>query len=153
MRTSVARRRGQMLCRPSTQSLRHDRGDRTQAIGTSSGGRTSKTHCLADDFGRPVAIPLLKAIALPKRLLADRAYDADSLCNWLKRTRIKAVIPPSAVCRPPYPLHREAYRRRNVIERVFCKLKNQRRIATRYDRLAQNHISTLALAAIISTWI
>lgn len=109
-----------------------------QAIGTSSGGRTSKTHCLADDFSRPVAfaltpgniadltmaIPLLKAIALPKRLLADRAYDADSLRNWLKRTRIKAVIPPSAVCRTPYPLHREAYRRRNVIERVFCKLKN-----------------------------
>ncbi|MFC3704263.1 transposase [Devosia honganensis] len=127
MRTSVARRRGQMLCRPSTQSLRHDRGDWrggwTQAIGTSSGGRTSKTHCLADDFSRPVAIPLLKAIALPKRLLADRAYDADSLRNWLKRTRIKAAIPPSAVCRTPYPLHREAYRRRNVIERVFCKLK------------------------------
>jgi transposase len=48
---------------------------------------------------------------------------------------------------------RKAYRRRNVIERLFRKLKNWRRIATRYDRLAQNYLSGLALAAIFSAWI
>jgi len=99
-----------------------------------------------------MAIPLLKTTALPKRLLADRAYDADSLRNWLKHARIKAVIPSSAARRTPYPLDRKTYRRRNVIERLFCKLKNWRRIATRYDRLAQNYISALALVAIISAW-
>ena len=82
-----------------------------------------------------MAIPLLKAIAPPKRLLADKAYDADSLRNRLKRAKVKAVIPSSAARRTPYPLDRKAYRRRNVIERLFCKLKNWRRIATRYDRL------------------
>ena len=142
------------------------RGAWTQAIGTSRGGRTSKIHCLADDRGRPVAfaltpgniaditmaIPLLKTMTPPKRLLADKAYDADSLRNWLKRARIKAVIPSTAARRTPYPLDRKAYRRRNVIERMFCKLKNWRRIATRYDRLAQNYLSALALAAIISAW-
>jgi transposase len=121
---------------------------------------------LADDRGRPVAfaltpgnvaditmaIPLLKAIAPPKRLLADKAYDADSLRKWLKGAKVKAVIPSSAARRTPYPLDRKAYRRRNVIERLFCKLKNWRRIATRYDRLAQNYLSALALAAIISAW-
>jgi transposase len=53
----------------------------------------------------------------------------------------------------PYPIDRNAYRRRNVIERLFCKLKNWRRIATRYDRLAQNYIAALALAAVVIAWI
>jgi transposase len=43
-------------------------------------------------------------------------------------------------------------KRRNVIERMFCKLKNWRPIATRYDRLARNYLSSLALAAIIIAW-
>jgi transposase len=52
----------------------------------------------------------------------------------------------------PYPLDRAAYKRRNVIERMFCRLKNWRRVATRYDRLARNYLSGLALAAIIIAW-
>ena len=66
-----------------------------------------------------------------KRLLADKAYDADSLRTWLKRRKIKAVIPSTATRRTPHPYDRVAHRRRNVIERMFCKLKNWRRIATR----------------------
>jgi transposase len=52
----------------------------------------------------------------------------------------------------PYPLDRAAYKRRNVIERMFCKLNNWRRVATRYDRLARSYLSGLALAAIIIAW-
>ncbi|MGC2222181.1 MAG: transposase, partial [Methylocella sp.] len=55
--------------------------------------------------------------------------------------------------RTPYPLDSTAYKRRNLIERMFCKLKNWRRIATRYDRYAQNYLSGLALAAIMIAWI
>jgi transposase len=100
-----------------------------------------------------MAIPLLGAVAKPKRLLADKAYDADSLRRWLKQGKIRAAIPSTASRRTPYPLDRTAYKRRNVIERMFCKLKNWRRIATRYDRLARNYLSGLALAAIIIAWI
>jgi transposase len=100
-----------------------------------------------------MAVPLLGTVSTPKRLLADKAYDADSLRNWLKQRKIKAVIPSTATRRTPYPLDRKVYRRRNVIERMFCKLKNWRRIATRYDRHAQNYLSGLALAAIICEWI
>jgi transposase len=100
-----------------------------------------------------MAILLLRAVATPKRLLADKAYDADSLRKWLKQKKVKAVIPSTAARRTPYPLNAKAYKRRNVIERMFCRLKNWRRIATRYDRHAQNYLSGLALAAIISTWI
>jgi transposase len=99
-----------------------------------------------------MAVPLLGAVTTPKRLLADKAYDADSLRTWLKRRKIKAVIPSTATRRTPYPLNRKAYRRRNVIERMFCRLKNWRRIATRYDRHAQNYLSGLALAAVICEW-
>jgi transposase len=143
------------------------KGEYAEAIGRSRGGRTSKIHALADDRGRPVAfaltpgnvaditmaILLLGAVDKPKRLLADKAYDADSFRTWLKRRNIKAVIPSTATRRTPYPLDQKSYRRRNVIERMFCKLKNWRRIATRYDRHAQNYLSGLALAAIVCQWI
>jgi transposase len=122
---------------------------------------------LADDRGRPVAfaltpgnvvdikmaIPLLDAARPTKRLLADKAYDADSLRRWLEKAKIKAVIPSSAARKTPYPLDRKAYRRRNVIERLFCRLKNWRRIATRYDRLAINYIEAVALVATMIAWI
>ena len=111
-----------------------------------------------------MAVLLLGAVAKPKRLLADKAYDADSLRRWLKQRKIRAAIPSTASRRTPYPLDRAAYKRRNVIERLFCKLKNWRRIrlfcklknwrriATRYDRLARNYLSGLALAAVMIAW-
>ena len=138
-----------------------------QAVGRSRGGRTSKIHCLADDRGRPVAfaltpgnvadisvaVPLLGAVTSPKHLIADKAYDADSLRNWLKFRRIEAVIPSTASRTVPYPLDRAVYRRRNLIERLFCRLKNWRRLATRYDRLARNYLAALALVAVVTEWI
>ena len=99
-----------------------------------------------------MAIPILEDIRIPKRLLADKAYDADKLRNWLKQRRIEAVIPSSATRRTPYPLDRIAYKRRNVIERMFGKLKNWRRIATRYDKLARNYLAALALVSIVIAW-
>lgn len=91
-------------------------------IGTSRGGRTSKIHCLADDHGRPVAfaltpgniaditvaIQLLETVTPPKRLLADKVYDADKLRNWLKHTGIKAApvccLAANAICPLPKSL-------------------------------------------------
>jgi len=128
------------------------------AIGTSGGGRASKIpgkiHCLEDYYGRPVAfsltpgnvadikmaIPLLEVVRPTKRLLVDKAYDIDSLRQWLERAKIKAVIPSSEASKTPYPLERKNYRHRNVIERLFRKLKNRQRIVTRYDRLAVSYL-------------
>jgi transposase len=99
-----------------------------------------------------MAMPLLGIVASPKRLIADKAYDADNLRNWLKTRRIEAVIPSTATRTTPYPLNRTAYRRRNLIERLFCRLKNWRRLATRYDRLARNYLAALALVAVVTEW-
>ncbi len=88
-----------------------------------------------------MAIPLLEGPPRPKRLIADKAYDAMTLRHWLKKRRIKAVIPSLATRTVPFPLDRMAYKSRNVIERMWSRLKNWRRIATRYDRLARNFLA------------
>jgi transposase len=92
-------------------------------------------------------------VTAPKRLIADKAYDAESSRRWLKARRIKAVIPSTATRTKPYPLDRGPYRRRNRIERLFGRLKNWRHLATRYGRLAQNFLAALALIATVTKWI
>ena len=99
-----------------------------------------------------MALPLLSAVAPPRCLIADKAYDADSLRDWLKARRIRTVIPSTATRTVPYRLDRSTYRRRNLIERLFGRLKNWRRIATRYDRLARNYLAGLALIALATEW-
>ena len=99
-----------------------------------------------------MAVPLLETVAPPGRLIADKAYDVDSLRRWLAEHRVAAVIPSTATRRVPHPLDRRAYRRRNLIERLFCRLKNWRRLATRYDRLARNYLASFALVAVVSEW-
>ena len=135
--------------------FRRQGGECCQAIRRSRGGRllggcTSKIHCLADDGGQPVvcaivpgnvpdismAIPLLSALSPPRCLIADKAYGADGLRSWLKARHVRAGIPSTASRTNPYPLDGNTYVRRNPIERLFCRLKNGRRIATRHDRLA-----------------
>ncbi len=96
-----------------------------------------------------MAVPLLSASAPFRRLIADKAY-ADSLRTWLQDRRIKAVISSTASRTIAYPLDRRAYKRRNVIERLFGRLKNCRRIATRYDRLARNGMAAVALVASVT---
>ncbi|GGE03388.1 IS5 family transposase [Aureimonas endophytica] len=88
-----------------------------------------------------------------QRLIADKAYDADKLRTWLIERQIEPVIPGRAARGVVYPLNRKAYRRRNVIERMFGRLKNWKRIATRYDRLAVNYLSAIALIATVTQWL
>ncbi|MCI4663165.1 MAG: transposase [Neomegalonema sp.] len=83
-------------------------------------GRASLTPGNVADI--TMAIPLLEGMAT-RRLLADKAYDADKLRNWLKERNVKAVIPSAASRKRPYLSDRRAYRRRNVIERMFASSK------------------------------
>ena len=99
------------------------------------------------------AAALLDDIVPPHRLLGDKAYDADHLRQRLERQGTEVVIPSTASRRRPYPLNRTAYKRRNVIERMFCRMKDWRRIATRYDRLARNFLSAIALVATACFWL
>ena len=100
-----------------------------------------------------MALPILEALAPAKRLIADKAYDADRLRAWLQDKGIEAVIPGRAARAVVYPLNRTAYRRRNIVERMFGRLKNWKRIATRYDRLAVNYLAAISLVATVTQWL
>ena len=93
---------------------------------------------------------LLQMVRAPRRLLADRAYDARSLRGELAERHIEAVIPPNPTRKHLSRYDTRAYRGRNIIERVFCRLKDFRRIATRYDKRADMFLSAAHLAAAIA---
>ena len=86
-------------------------------------------------------------------LLADKAYDAGHYRARLKQLHIQPVIPNKSNRKRPYPFDRKRYRNRNVIERMFGRLKDFRRVATRYDKNAKNYMAALCLAALICYWI
>jgi len=101
----------------------------------------------------PAARDLLPTVSPPRRLLADRAYDGNSLRNWLAERSVKAVIPPNPTRKHPHRYDKKAYKGRNLIERMFCRLKDFRRIATRYDKRADIYLSAILLAAAVTWWI
>jgi transposase len=89
---------------------------------------------------------------LPTRhVLADKAYDTYAILDFIEASGAQPVIP-QRTCMPRQrafdPLK---YRLRNRIERTIGKLKQMRRIATRYDRIPQNYLASLCLAA-LSFW-
>lgn len=80
-------------------------------------------------------------------LLADKGYDANTIRRELADAEIEAVIPAKRNRRDPAPHDRLKYRWRNRIERLFNKLKNWRRVATRYDKTADSYIGFVSLAS------
>ena len=99
-----------------------------------------------------MAEELLSAAGSVERLIADKAYDTNRLRTYLQQRGIEAVIPSSARRKPLIAHDRAAYRQRNLIERMFARLKDFRRIATRYDKLARNYLSGVLLAAATIRW-
>jgi transposase len=89
----------------------------------------------------------------PGRIVGDKGYDIPRVRAYLRRRGIGAVIPEKAKPhgrkrgRPPV-FDRDAYRRRNVVERTIGFLKHARRIATRYEKTAVNFLAMLKLAMI-----
>ncbi len=88
-----------------------------------------------------------------KELLADKAYDSNAIRAFLEERGIKAVIPGKSNRKRKIRHDKEAYKGRNVVERCFGRLKDWRRIATRYDKLAQNFLSALCFVATLAYWI
>ena len=98
--------------------------------------------------------PDLLSLAGPLgRLIADKAYDTNAFRRLLAERGTEAVIPSIARRKPLIPHDAAAYRQRNLIERMFGRLKDSRRIATRYDKLARNFRAAVVLIAAIIWWI
>jgi putative transposase len=141
------------------------RGSDAQGLGRSRGGLSTKIHAAGDALGNPVRLigspGQRNDIAFAQELIegfvadatiADKGYDADHLCETIAQTGGQIVIPPkrNRTIKRPYDV--ALYKERNIIERFFNKLKQFRRVATRYDKLLANFMGFVKLAA-IAIWL
>jgi putative transposase len=95
------------------------------------------------------ALALLGPLPPAAICAADTAYDSDGLRQFLIERGTLPVIPNNPTRKRPHPFNRPLYRQRNLVERMFCRLKDWRRIATRYDKLAANFAAAVAIATIV----
>ena len=120
----------------------------------------TKIHAVCDGLGNPVKFVLTpgqthditQARALleglvAEHVIADKGYDGDQVLEIIENQGSKAAIPPRSNRKIQRPYDKHLYRERNHVERLFAKLKQCRRIATRYDKTARNFLAFLHLAA------
>jgi len=145
-----------------------------EALGRSRGGLSTKIHIRAEGLGKPVTFTLTggelhdsKAFATlmgsgwikrlgrgrprlkPDRLVADKAYSSGVIRSALRQRGIQPVIPTKSNERPEPTFDRAACRERNRVERLIGRLKQFRRIATRYEKRAANYLAMITIAAIL----
>ena len=96
----------------------------------------------------PMAELLLNDLPKGAVVLADRAYDADWIRDVIEDQDCKACIPPKANRAEDFPYSKRIYKKRNLVERFFKKLKQFRHICTRFDRQALNYLAMAKLASI-----
>ena len=101
----------------------------------------------------PLAERLMRRTKPSKRMLGDKAYDSAELRDELHRRGTRPVIPNRSNRKQPFSFSKRLYKLRWRIETAFNRLKDFRRIATRYDRLARNYLASVCLAAALVWWI
>ena len=122
---------------------------------------STKIHVATDALGNPVRLlfgpgqrnDITKAHDLvegfaAEAVIADKCYDADHLREAVRKCEAEPVIPSKSNRRAPLPYDKALYKERNLVERFFNKLKQFRRVATRYDKLLANYRGFVLLAAI-----
>ena len=146
-------------CESPSCGQRGKRGEQNQAIGISRGGRTTKIHAIVDSKGRPlnftvtggqvhdsqVVGDVLDTPRPPLAVTADKAYDSEKVRQQIKDEGALPVIPSRSNATRKAYCPKRFYRRRHKIENYFCRIKDWRRIATRYDKLARNFLAAAAL--------
>lgn len=127
----------------------------------------SKLHAVCDGLGRPIilllsegqmsdhkgAAMLFGSLPQAKVLLGDKGYDSDWLRAALTERGIDACIPPLRHRKVQHAYDKQLYRQRHKIENVFARIKDWRRIATRYDRCAHTFMSAICIAATVCYWL
>ena len=127
----------------------------------------TKLHTLCDNLGRPVRLlitegqrsdfkgadVLLKDLPRAKALLGDKGYGSDKIRAMLADQGITPCIPPKRNRKTTIEYCKSLYKKRHKVENLFAKLKDWRRIATRYDRCAHTFRSAIYLAATVIFWL
>jgi transposase len=145
-----------------------------EALGRSQGGLSTKLHVRAEGGGRLITFALTpghrhELIAVeqlleqgsvkrmtvgrprirPKRVAGDKGYSSPSFRRYLRRRGIRYTIPRRTNQRRSGPFDKDLYRLRNRVERLIGRLKQYRRIATRYEKRAANYAAMVTIAAIL----
>ena len=143
------------------------KGGSIRLIGQTKGGMNTELRVVTDTIGRPIrflitagqvsdytgAAALLSSLPQAEWLLADRGYVADWFREILKDKSTTSCIPRRKSRKKTIKYDKRRYRRRNRIERMFGRLKDWRRVATRYDRSPPVFLSAIALAATVIFWL
>jgi transposase len=136
-----------------------EKGGSDKALGRSRGGLTTKIHLLCNQFGKPLQFLLTagqvhdctQAIALlgerkAEAVLADKGYDMDAILAHIEASGARAVIPPVCCRKQQRDYDKQLYTEPNRIERCFSKLRQFRRLATRYDKTRTRFHAFVAIA-------
>jgi transposase len=137
-------------------------GQDDQALGRSRGGFGIKIHAAVSGLGLPARLTLspgqdadithadglLDGFA-PAVVIADKGYDEQALVDAIEAKGGEAVIPARTNRTVPREIDAERYKDRNLVERFWAKVKQYRRVATRYEKTARNFLSFVRVAAIM----
>ena len=146
----------------------------TEALGRSRGGFSTKVHVRAEGTGRPMTLVLTPGQAhestqftalmagggvrragrgrpkqRPRRVVADKGYSSGHIRASLRRRGIRVTIPRKANERRGGPFDRGVYRTRSLVERLINRCKQSRRLATRYEKRAENHRAMWVIAGLL----
>src|ERR1700730_1019083 len=144
-----------------------EKGAVPRRIGRTKGGLNSKLHAVCDGEGQTLVLLLsegqmsdhkgarliLDALPPAKALLADRGYDRNWFRDALAKRGCEPCIPSTKSRKIPLPYDKALYKQRHKIENMFARLKDWRRIATRYDRCAHTFFSSICIAATLAFYL
>ena len=112
-------------------------------------GRPVRLSLSPGQFGDPGQVPALIGGLAPAVVIADKGYDSKAVVERVEAAGAEAVIPTQKTRRVQRVIDRERYKDRNLAERFWAKAKQYRRVATRYDKKAQNFLAFAWLAAVM----
>lgn len=133
-----------------------------QALGRSRGGFSTKLHVAVNGLGLPVELQLTpgqvaditQAEALVEghafnAAIADKGYDSQTFVAYIESRDAEAVIPPRSNRKAQREFDQHLYKERNLVERFINRIKQYRRVATRYEKTARNCLAFVQVAAIM----
>jgi transposase len=131
-------------------------------LGRSRGGFSTKLHVVVNGLGLPVELQVTPGqvadITQAETLLegydydaalADKGYDSQKFVDYIEARGAEAVIPPRSNRHDPREFDRHLYKERNQVERFIGRIKQYRRVATRYEKTARNFLAFVQAAAIM----
>jgi transposase len=138
-------------------------GQGSQCMGKTKGGLNTKITAMVDSLGHVVGLGLAAGNQADPHacelyfdelrgqwmVLADKAFDTNALRRKLAQNGCVACIPPRSNRKTQYYYDKELYKRRHVVENFFCRIKIYRRVATRYEKLAETYLGFVTIAAIM----